>query len=210
MIESVALGAIGANCYIITDDESGDIAVIDPGAYNNRLSAQLESRLGRVRLIMLTHGHFDHLLGVVRLAELCPAAQICIHEADVLGLSDGEFSRAAYFTHQKQTPVQPHRLLRDDDCVALADTAFTVVYTPGHTPGSVCYLWKAGGQDAALFSGDTLFAGNIGRCDFPGGDMAAMRRSLARLAALGDAAVYPGHGESTTLAHEREHNPWMC
>ena len=120
-------------------------------------------------------------------------------------LNDAQWNLSAMMYPTKPVELTADRLLTEGDTVSFGDAMLTVIETPGHTRGSVCYL-----ADGLLFSGDTLFAGSIGRTDLPGGDMSVLRRSLARLAALdGHYTVYPGHGEETTLSYEKAANPYL-
>lgn len=201
-IITIETNAFGENCYIVASAK-GNAAVIDPGGKADEILAYLKSNDLSVKKILLTHGHFDHVAAVCRLKD-ATGAEICIHESDGQMLTSAEQNLAAMFGESYQ-PVQPDLLLRDGDKITLDELAFTVLHTPGHTPGSVCYL-----MDETIFSGDTLFAGSIGRTDFPGGSYSQLSGSLKRLTALeGDYAVLSGHGEQTTLEHERAANPYL-
>jgi glyoxylase-like metal-dependent hydrolase (beta-lactamase superfamily II) len=195
------------NTYIITDEVTGDVAVVDPSFRLRALLESVDSMKYKVKLILLTHRHFDHLLGAAALKELT-GAKIAIHALDKDGLTDPEISRAAFqgrLSADVQTPVSADIHLTDGDLLYLGKTEIEVLHTPGHTEGSVCFM-----IGNALFSGDTLFAGDIGRTDLPTGDMDDMRRSLRNIAARpGIGAVYPGHGEATTLAAELANNPYL-
>jgi hydroxyacylglutathione hydrolase len=168
------------------------------------LEAASEKQL-RLRQIVLTHGHMDHIESLSRLVQLT-SATVAIHELDAPMLRDPELNGAALFGYPYQE-VPPDRLLHEGDLISLPDTdiALTVLHTPGHTPGSICLQ-----SDTVLFSGDTLFAGGIGRMDLPGGSERDMMQSLRRLIAFpGELTVYPGHGPATTIGEEREGNPWL-
>ncbi len=196
------VGAMEANCYIVAS-EQGNAVAIDPGAEPERILEYLRSNGLSVNKILLTHGHFDHIGGVKRIKEET-GAELCVHEADAGMLESAAKNMAALF-RVPYTPVKADRLLRDGDTIMLDELCFTVLHTPGHTPGSVSYL-----IGETLFSGDTLFRESIGRTDFPGGDSREMTESLKKLCALpGDYTVLSGHGEKTTLSWEREHNPYL-
>lgn len=189
-------------CYIVADDH-GAAAVIDPGADAAAIRRTLAAHRLTLSAILLTHAHFDHIGAVDALLDGTAVPLYC-HREDIPALRDPAANLSAFFGESlclaaTATPVA------DGDTVTVGELTFTVLHTPGHTPGSVCY---AAGDH--LFSGDTLFCESVGRMDFPGGDARAMRQSLSRLLATeGDARVYPGHGEETTLSHERQYNPYV-
>ena len=192
-IHTIPLGLLGTNCYIVRQGDSDHCLVIDPGQEPEPLLQWLEETGYKVDAILLTHGHFDHVGGVRELvAEAdCP---VYLNTADLVlppRMTDGPL----YYSHPYQEGMD----------LTLAGIPVTVLDTPGHTPGSVCLI-----LEDCLFSGDTLFAGACGRTDFPGGSLQQMYASLDRLARLpGNYRVFPGHGESTTLAAEKQYNPFM-
>lgn len=190
-ITSVLLGMLRTNCYILSNE--GRCLVIDPGDQPEKVLSILEQQGLTLEAILLTHGHFDHVGAVKTLAaETDCRVYLC---AEDLVLPDAMTSGPLYYTHSYSEGEQ----------LTLAGMTFTVMQTPGHTPGSVCLRF---GEH--LFTGDTLFAGSCGRTDFPGSSPAAMGRSLSRLAALQENLfVYPGHGETTTLDEEKRYNPYL-
>ena len=202
LIKSLPLGAYETNCYIVTDESTLSCPVIDPGGDASTLLDYLESNHLNCRFVLLTHAHFDHVGAVPGVMEETGAA-LCMHKADdraAIGGSSGEMFCAPegtqYFT--------------EGDVISVDGLSFTVLETPGHTPGSVCFLCTDAGGDRVLFSGDTLFRDSCGRTDFLLGSTEDMFRSLKRLAGLpGDCEVYPGHGFSTTLDRERSVNYFM-
>lgn len=199
-----AVGGLGTNCYIVSDN-SGHAAIIDPGGDARRILNDVKQKSLTVDFILLTHAHFDHIMAVEELS-MATDAQILVGAADAPMLYDAQLNLSTMVCPTQAVEVTAHRLLLDGEIIHVGDATLTVMETPGHTRGSVCYL----GEDV-LFSGDTLFAGSIGRTDLPGGDMTALRQSLARLAALdGDYTVYPGHGEETTLSFEKAANPYLA
>ena len=204
-IQTLTLGHLESNCYIVTDDQSGEIAVIDPGFLQRSLINAVTKAKDKIRLILLTHGHFDHLMGAAGVKELT-GARVAIHALDADGLSDPRKSLAVHAGanfYKKQTPLAPDILLSDGDVLPLGSLRFQVLHTPGHTAGSVCFICSD-----VIFSGDTLFYESLGRTDFPTGSYEALAGSFKKLAALpGDYRVLPGHYEETTLAHERRYNP---
>lgn len=190
------------NCYILTDSATGAIAVVDPGVYTSALEELLRSEgIEQLKYILLTHGHFDHICGVYELQKNFGGA-VMIHEADSNCLESTEWSLCDSVEGYSQTTMSPHRQLVDNDSFMLGETEFSVMHTPGHTKGSVCYF-----ADGKIFSGDTLFKVGIGRTDLPGGNLRTIVNSLRRIGELTeDYYVYPGHGESTTLAYEKTQN----
>lgn len=204
-IKSFVMGLMGENCYALTDEASGLTAVIDPGAMTPEFEAYLRALpAGSVPYILLTHGHFDHILGAARTRQLT-GAQIVIHELDAPCLTDETASMADYEYPGLQEYVQADRLVREGDILELGPLKIQVLHTPGHTRGGVCYVCGD-----VIFSGDTLFCHTCGRTDFPGGSVTDMLASLQRLAGLeGDYTVYPGHNRATTLGEERVRNRYM-
>ncbi len=201
-IVMLSVGSLEANCYLVAS-EQGNVAVIDPGAEAGRILEYLKTNQLTAKKILLTHGHFDHIGGVKELME-ATEAKLVIHEADVAMLSDGRKNLSAAFG-KPYPPMTAERLVQDGDIVTLDELSFTVLHTPGHTPGSVCYL-----MGETLFSGDTLFRDSIGRIDFPGGDMREMSASLQRLQELPEnTAVLSGHGAQTTMGREKQYNPYL-
>lgn len=204
-VQSLPQGPIAANTHILTDTATDKIAVVDAGDCTDTLLSML--RGGTLEYILLTHGHFDHILGVAALKQRFPAAQICVHALDADCLTDEEKSLCSWECAGRQVPVKPDRLLNDGDKIELGNTTLTVLHTPGHTKGGVCY---ADFENRNLFTGDTLFCLTAGRTDFPGGSDEEILTSLIRLKNLdGDFTVYTGHNRATTLSYERTHNRYM-
>ncbi|MBR5502177.1 MAG: MBL fold metallo-hydrolase [Oscillospiraceae bacterium] len=186
-VDILQLGFLATNCSIVYD-ENGDAAVIDPADRCDAILAQLAEKKLTCRAILITHGHPDHTGALAALKE-ATGATVCVGEAD-----------------EYRLPMKADRLLQDADTVQVGKLQFTVIATPGHTEGGVCYL-----LEDVLFAGDTLFCESVGRTDFPGGDTAVLMQSLQKLKALPyeDLHVIPGHHEFTTLAHERAYNPYL-
>jgi len=202
-IYTLSLGDMGANCYVLAADDK-TAAAIDIGGDPERLLDLLQKEGLTLNKILLTHGHFDHIGGVAAV-QAQTGAEVLIHEADQIMLTDAMKNLSGLFGGPTVSPVANSTALQDGDVVTVGTIRLTVIHTPGHTPGSICFR-----GDGNLFSGDTLFAGSIGRTDFPNGSMTQMRRSLALLGGLsGNDAVYPGHNEPTTLDRERQCNPYM-
>ena len=185
-IRTLTLGDFQTNCYLVSD-ENGATAIIDPGYEPEIILARAAQEQLQIEAILLTHGHFDHVGGVKAIAQAarCP---VWMNEKDC-DLPPFLTSGTPYYTD----------VFKEGTVVRVGKLTFTVLETPGHTPGSVCLRCEN-----TLFSGDTLFAGSCGRTDLPGGSMTELRASLARLAAIPEnLTVLPGHGGATTLERER-------
>ncbi len=227
MIDKLVVGPMYTNSYIYTDENTGACYIVDPGGDEDKILEALDRLRSdpekpRPKGILLTHGHLDHISAVAglygRFKGADPGFHLGIHEEDRdylgvaaekthkrsfnhLGIMGSEYFKA-YFSE----PPEPDILFSDGDTVP--ESGLTVILTPGHTPGSIC-LYNA--AEKLLISGDTLFAGGIGRTDLPGGDTAAIERSIReRLFALpDDVRVYPGHGPETSIGEEKRSNPFF-
>lgn len=204
-VEKLVLGELATNTYIVTDTESGECAVVDPAIESDELLASIENK--NVKYILLTHGHFDHIGGAKALKEKT-GAKVVIHREDAPALNDGVLSLFKLQYPHKSTPkVEADVLVEDGSKIPFANGEISVLHTPGHTRGGVCYIFES---DRVLFSGDTLFKLTAGRTDFKGGNPREELMSLAKIGDLeGDYIVYPGHNEDTTLQFERENNRYM-
>ena len=203
----IMLGELAANCYIITDKATGESAVIDPGSFTARLNYLLEElSYDKIKYILLTHAHFDHIEVVNQIIKYTNGkAKVAVGREDIPLLSDSMKNLAFPFSMTTLDPIRCDIPLDDNDRIKLGESEITVITTPGHTKGSVCFLCGD-----SLYTGDTLFKGSAGRTDFPGGSYEQLKKSLKKLAALdGDYKVYPGHDRSTTLQRERESNYYI-
>lgn len=205
--KTLALGDLAANCYVVVDEPTGECAVIDPGAFNNKLD-ELLSEVGydNIKYVLLTHAHFDHMSGTNEVvAHTGGKAKVAVGSADIPLLSDSMTNLAYPFSLTTLDEIPCDIPLKDNDKLSLGESEFTVISTPGHTKGSVCFMC-----DDVIFTGDTLFAGSAGRTDFPSGSYDELKKSLSRLSSLeGNYKICPGHDRATTLQHERESNLYM-
>lgn len=200
-IDVIPLGIIGANCYLVSGDDFA--LVIDPGKYDERIAQFLNKNAGVKRYILLTHTHFDHICGAKQLREETNT-DILISKEDATGLFDPKFSLSELF-HIRQPIFYADKTLTDGEIISIGSKEIHCIATPGHSPGSMCFL-----IDDTLFSGDTLFAGSIGRTDFPHSNHNDMVSSLKRLSLLKpETRVLPGHGEETTIEKELATNPFL-
>jgi hydroxyacylglutathione hydrolase len=204
-IETRSTGFFEENCYFAIHHESRETVVVDPGADAAQLAASLRQLHAKVVAYLLTHGHVDHVSGLAELAAAHPAP-IYLHPRDAAWCFTAQNAIPGYYDAPKRPDV-PLLPVADGDVLDLAGARWTVLETPGHTPGGVCYKLE---PDSALFAGDTLFRGSAGRTDLPGGDSRTLSQSLRKLALLPDPLpVYSGHGEPTTIGHEKRHNYFM-
>lgn len=191
----------GANCYLIKTEEAA--IVIDPYNVDGRIVNFLSENKQLKGFILLTHCHYDHILGAQRLRDMF-GAEIAIGEKDETGLRDTSLSLSEW-VGLEQKPFSADITFTDGDVLKIRSTEIKVIHTPGHTAGSVCYM-----IENSIFTGDTIFEGTVGRTDFPTGDFSALKASLDRLKALGqDYKLYPGHGLATSLLREIQLNPYM-
>ena len=200
-IQYFPISGNGANCYLVKTDSAA--IVIDPFQVDGRIITFFNENRDADKYILLTHCHFDHILGADKLRELFDA-KIVIGEKDEIGLLDPNISLSNW-VGLEQNPFSADIKVKDGDVLTLGGTDFKVLHTPGHTAGSVCYI-----AENIIFSGDTLFAGSVGRTDFPTGDFSTLNASLQRLKGLNrDYKIYSGHGNESTLFWEIRTNPYM-
>ena len=204
IIKGLAVGPIQANCYILGCPRTQEAAVIDPGAEGERILQLLRQQKLNLTTIIDTHGHFDHVGANKQLKE-ATGAQLLIHPLDAPMLSQ-LVEAAALFGMTAENSPPPDRTVEEGDMIQVGELSLQVIHTPGHTPGGISLY-----TNNSVFVGDTLFAGSVGRTDFPGGSADTLKASIQRkLFPLGDdVVVYPGHMGSTTLGQERLSNPFV-
>ncbi|OEF96331.1 MBL fold metallo-hydrolase [Desulfuribacillus alkaliarsenatis] len=205
IIHKFPIGPVEANCYIVAKEKNSEGFIVDPGGLElNQIIQTIEEDNIKVTHILLTHGHFDHILGIDELRKHT-GASVCIHEQDQNKLTEANDNLSTYMgAGYSFKPAE--KILQDGEVIEVGNMQVKVLHTPGHTPGGVCYY-----IDNRLFSGDTLFAGSVGRTDFPGGSMRQLMTSIQEklLELPKDTLVYPGHNEDTTIEHEMKHNPYI-
>ncbi len=204
ILKALAVGPIMANCYIIGCEETRNAAVIDPGDEADRILTTLSEDKLTVRYILNTHGHFDHVGANMRLKEVTGAA-LAIHPDDAPMLDTLNMAAASFGMAVDNSPP-PDLLINDGDVINIGNIALKVIHTPGHSPGGVSFH-----TNGIVFVGDTLFAGSIGRTDFPGGDYNTLISSVRnKLFVLGDdVQALTGHGPATTIGQEKRTNPFF-
>ena len=204
--KGLTVGLLEVNCYIIGDEETKEAVVIDPGGDEDEILEVLNHHRLNLKYIIDTHGHFDHVDANQPLKE-ATRAQILIHEVDAHLLSQPS-AEAMFFTGNRFRLSQADMLLKEGDVISFGKYRLQVLHTPGHTPGSISLLMEG---HTYVYVGDLLFAGSIGRTDFPGGSFEGLINAVrTKIFPLGDNYnVYPGHGPITTVGHERRYNPFF-
>lgn len=203
-ITSLVLGPLETNCYFLRDTETGNLVIFDPAWYEPALEQAVQKAgKGAVKGIVLTHCHFDHMMGAAQLKKLTGAPiWLPVQES---GFPADPTLTLAYMVPGGLEPFEADGLLSEGKPLSFGSLSLRPIHTPGHTIGSHCFL-----IDDILVAGDTLFCGSVGRTDHPTGNTAMIMQSVRRLAALpGDYRVFPGHGPETTLERERRFTPYL-
>jgi hydroxyacylglutathione hydrolase len=202
-IESMITGPLQVNCFVVYDEELHEAIIIDPGDEPEKIIRIIEAGKLTVSSIVCTHAHFDHIGAVSRLKE-ATGASVMIHEGD-LDIYMHVEEQAALWGFRIEKPPMPDLYLMEGSEIKAGKLLFRVIHTPGHSPGGIC-LYGHG----VIFTGDTIFAGSVGRTDFPGGSYDTLKKSFARIVSLPpETKIFSGHGPETTVGRERKLNFFM-
>lgn len=202
IILAYVLGGIATNCYLVVDEDTKKACLIDPAVYDEKILKEIVTGGITLEYIVLTRGHFDHILGTNIFREKT-GAKIIAHEADIVYFRDPLKSLPSIY----EGGIIVDKFINENDRLIFGGISLRVIHTHGHTKGSCCFICE---YDRIIFTGDTLFRDGIGRCDFDGGDYNSMLLSLQKLKSLEqNYKIFPGHGESTTLDIEKTNNPYL-
>ena len=203
-IRNFVLGMVRTNCYLVTNEETGQCVLIDAAVYSPEITEQIRREGLDFRGILLTHGHFDHIMGIDGFQKEFPGIPVYAHREEEVLLTDASMNASADFG--RQYTYSGASYTEDGGCLELAGLQFQVIHTPGHTIGGCCYYLP---EEKVLFSGDTLFCESYGRTDFPTGSGRDLVSSVVdKLFVLPEEVnVYPGHESQTTIGHEKKYNP---
>ncbi len=200
LIKSIVVGPLEVNCFVIADEASKKAIVVDPGDEPDRIMDMIKENGLKIEYIICTHGHFDHV-GAVSDLKKATDAKVLIHK-DELEIYDAAKDMAAFWGYDLDPLPDPDVLVEDGVDIAVGDLSFKVFHTPGHSPGGICLY-----GEGIVITGDTLFAGSVGRTDFHGGDTNRLKESFKRLMSLPEnIRVLPGHGPETTIGREKREN----
>jgi glyoxylase-like metal-dependent hydrolase (beta-lactamase superfamily II) len=203
-VEQVVVGPLESNCYIAWDDATNEGVIIDPGEDADRILNKVKELQVKIKHILATHGHFDHVAAVAPLKRALHA-EFLAHEDDLFFIEDGK-EAARRWGFSIEQPPKPDKFLKNGDIITVGHHQLQVLHTPGHSPGGVIFL-----HDRIVFGGDNLFLGSIGRTDFRQGSFEDLSKSIkTQLYTLpDDTIVYTGHGPHTTIGHEKQYNPFV-
>lgn len=201
-LKVLPFGLLASNCYILGDEKK--CVVIDPGVEANKIMETVNENKLKVKYIILTHAHYDHIAHMESLKEIT-GADILVHEEDNIALTDGRLNGSMLFGSSIKY-MKADKTLKDGDKLSVGNLTLDIIHTPGHSPGGICILCND-----MLFSGDTLFYGSVGRSDLGRGDHNALINAIKeKLLVLPDeTTVYPGHGAKTSIGYERNNNPFI-
>ena len=204
-IGRIVLGVCQTNCYFVYEEGKNEALVFDPADKGDYIYNGLKAKGFSVAAILLTHGHFDHIWGVDALKELS-GAKVYAYEGEKEVCEDAAINVSQ--NTGRPCTVAADVYLKDEEKISITGMTCTLIATPGHTKGSCCYFFE---DDKILISGDTLFQESVGRTDLPTGSMSALVRSVREklLPLPEEVKVYPGHGETTSIGHEKEYNPFL-
>jgi glyoxylase-like metal-dependent hydrolase (beta-lactamase superfamily II) len=203
IVKKLVVGPLSSNCYIVGSESTHEGMIIDPADEAERILKTVRELGLEIKVIVLTHGHPDHV-GALKAVKESTGAEVVVHADDAAWIQQQPLSLV--FGPAYPAPPPPDRLIHGEDVIDVGDLHFSVIHTPGHTPGGICLHGQG-----VLFSGDTLFNYGIGRYDLPGGDYEQLMHSLQKklMPLPEETIVYPGHGPDTTIEAERRANPFL-
>lgn len=201
----LVVGAVSTNCYIVADENTKEAFLVDPGAHPEKIKKKIAEEGVSVKGILLTHGHFDHIMAVDELRKVYDV-KVYLGEEDMSWISDPMKNVSALFGRPYTTKADC--LVKDGEALEIAGFDIKVLHTPGHTPGGVCYYLE---KEGVVFSGDTIFQESVGRSDFPGGSGSMLTRSIREkiFTLPDDTQIFSGHGDSTFVSHEKKYNMFV-
>lgn len=205
-VETFVTGIISTNCYLVSNEETKEAVLVDPAAMPMRLVSHIQEEGLTVKAILLTHAHFDHIMGIDKAVELFGGMPVYVEESDLELLHTAQLNESTVYTAGYS--YAGGDVIHDGDVLHLIGHDFRVIHTPGHTQGGVCYYVEDAG---VMFSGDTLFCCSVGRTDFATSSTSALIRSIKEKLFLlpDDTIVYPGHMGATTIQNEKVNNPYV-
>lgn len=202
-IELIVVGPLQSNCFIVYDEKTLKSMVIDPGDDPEHIMKTIEEKKLKVVYIVCTHAHFDHVGAVAKLKSET-GAEIVLHK-DELEIYMSAKDQGAFWGYQIEQPPDPDKFVQEGDLLTAGELTFEVLHTPGHSPGGICLQGKG-----IVITGDTIFAGSVGRTDFYGGDLEELKKSFRRIISLNpETRILPGHGDVTTVKREKDLNFFM-
>lgn len=205
ILETIVTGMLENNNYLLVDEKSKEAILFDCSKFSEDLLEMLDEYCATLKYVLITHGHFDHILGLNKLHEKMPEVEILAPKNDK-SLIEGVVEFVNNFVGNIEDVKVPHisKYIDENSEIYIGDEKIKIINTPGHTMGGVCYF-----VDNKLFSGDTIFLGSVGRTDLPGGSYEQIKKSVKNVLEMfdDDVKIYPGHGDSTTVAYEKKYNP---
>ena len=204
-IERFIVGMVGTNCYVVSNEETSECFLVDPGAYSDKVIAYIREHELKPQAILLTHGHFDHIMGLDGVLREFPIPVYAQEEEEIL-LKDASYN--ASVSYGPAYTFSGASYIKDGQILELAGMTIRAIHTPGHTIGGCCYYIES---EHVLFSGDTLFHDSVGRTDFPTGSQSQLVRSIREnlLGLPEETVVCPGHMSETTIGHQKKYNPFL-